>query len=1033
MTPEYPAQFVSDLLKALNPPPVTFSQQDPAAACRWLNAIRDRSGSPGPAGRALSPWPEAPAVATNQYTIAMAPAVEHLPGIGDSPVHFINTPGVNPQGTSVPPLNQCRRIGGRVIGSNGEVAFERIDLAIPGPLPFHWKRYYRTSIREDLGIGTGWRHSLNEQLLVQDNLVELHTAEGRRIRFQQPAVGHACYNRFERLLLSRQSLHSYCLIAFDQSHKIFRADGVNRALPLSEIRDLCGNTLTIDYSAGLPRRIVSSWGRVVEFQIHGGRISKLVNHHAPGDQRDLCQYAFHGELLTEASSAQDSEQYRYKNLALIELSSDQAGTCQFEYDQRERCQKMRLNAAEIVLRWQHKHTTCQVEMPDRDPQQLCFNGFGQLTGERRGQHQRSWLYDTYGNLCQYTDRHGQRTFFRHDTFGRCTRRTQSGISTRYQYDQQGFPQAALLAEEQVWRYQFSDNGRPLTVTDPEKQMWKFLYGNRGQLTQITDPEGGKVDFTWDGQGQLQTVRCGKQQWGFEYDHWQRVTAIVADGETRCAWHYGAAGELREARIGLHHYTLGYAGHGQPCAIHLGNQQRLHWEFDGAGRVCQIHFADGNSWELQRNPHGQLAQLQTTNGCYHWRYDSLGQLVCHRAPGGRQLRWHYNPDGTLREYCDNDCHWYFLYNTRGAVTGIRNNNGQSSAFHYDTQLRLIQANNQHASVRFRYDRRGRVIAENHNSSDVRDFSLKYQYDSRGWLRSASSDDLDLTYTFAPCGSLYGIDANGASILRSETNGRDTILVQGAVRSTHRYRYGHLSTLESSQTPAWKFETHPPLPLTTPVRHAESVPACIDRDKRGNVIGEREMPARKNFRYHYDGWGLMGTAECSEFKTSFRYDPFGRRLSKTCTHRKSTRQRRVVTNWSGLGIWAETLQIDGKSRGLDHWIQHPLTRSILCQWKSTDSEHYLNSPDGRPLAIFDAKGAVRWLWTPGQRENTGCSHRQQPGPWRGINLIADSETDLWYHPLGYWHPVLQIWLNGPGVFTPCAADTTVSGPRVEVIAT
>ncbi|MFS1523297.1 DUF6531 domain-containing protein [Microbulbifer sp. 2304DJ12-6] len=1027
MTPEHPAQLVPDLLKTLNPPPVTFSQQDPAAACQWLNAIQGISASPGPVDREPPLWPQAPSVATNQYTIAMAPAVGHLPGIGDGPVHFINTPGVNHLGTPVPPLGQCRRIGDRVIGSNGEVAFERIDMAIPGPLPFHWKRYYRTSIREDSGIGAGWRHSLSEQLLVQDNLVELQTAEGRRIRFQQPAVGHGCYNRFERLLLSRQSLHSYCLTAFDQAHKIFRADGVNKTLPLSEIRDLCGNTLTIDYSAGLPRKIVSSWGRVVEFQVHGGRIDKLVNHHAPEDQRDLCHYAFHGELLTEASSAQSSEQYRYKNLALIELSSNQSGTCQFEYDHRQRCQKVRFDTSETVLRWQRKRTTCRVETQDRDPQQLCFNSFGQLTCERQGQRQRSWLYDTYGNLCQHIDCQGQRTFFRHDAFGRCTRRTHSGISTRYQYDQQGFPQAALIAGEQAWRYQFSASGRPLTVIDPEKQAWKFLYSDRGQLTQIIDPERGKVDFIWDGQGQLQTVRCGEQQWGFEYDHWQRVTAIVTGGEARCAWRYGAAGEVREARLGLHHYTLDYARRGLPCAIHAGNNQRLHWEFDSAGRACQIHFADGNSWELLRTPHGQLAQLRTSNGDYCWRYDALGQLVCHQAPGGRQLRWHYDVDGTLREYCDNDCHWYFLYNERGAVTGIRNNNGQSSAFHYDTQLRLIQANNLHASVRFRYDQRGRVIAENHNSSDVRDFSLKYQYDSRGWLRSASSDDLDLIYTFAPCGSLYSIDANGAPILRTEAEGRDTLLVQGEVRSIHRYQYGHLSALESGGTPAWKFEQPPPLPLTASVRHTGSARVEIDRDKRGNVIGARDMPAHRNFRYHYDGWGLMGTAECAEFKTYFRYDPFGRRLSKTSTHRKSTRQRRVITRWSGLGIWAETLQIDGKSRSPGHWIHHPLTRTVLCHWKSAGSEHYLNSPDGKPLAICDAKGAVRWLQDPGKRENTGSSNRQQPGSWRGINLIADTETGLWYHPLGYWHPGLRIWLNGPGVFTRCTADTAVGGLR------
>ncbi|WP_299580727.1 DUF6531 domain-containing protein [uncultured Microbulbifer sp.] len=1024
MTPERLTQLVPNLLKVLSPPTTSFPQGSPAAACRWLEAIRELPEAQVPSESAQALWPEPPAIDVNAFTLACAPEVQLLPGIGEGPVLFVNTAGVNPQGSYIPPLTRCHRIKDRVTTATGELSFEQVDLTIPGPLPFEWKRFYRSTISEDCGIGAGWRHSLSEQLMVQDNKVELHTAEGRRVQFQLPAIGHGCYNRFERLLLFRQSLHSYRLSALNEPHKIFRADGVNSALPLTEIRDQFGNALTIDFSEGLPKKIVSSWGRVLDFETRGGRIGKLVNNHAPDDQRQLCAYEFQGGLLIEANSNRGLERYSYHDLSLVRAHSGANGDFQFEYDRQGHCHRLIQGDSETLLSWQNTLGNCQVETTDRDPQQLHFNQFGQLTGERKGPCKQSWLYDFYGNMCQHISEDGQRTYLRYDEFGRLRRTTRGKNSNRYLYGEDGYPLAVLLNTQQTWRYHFNGRGRPLAIIDPEQQEWKFHYSERGLLTQITDPEGGSVNFSWDGQGQLQTVRRGEQQWNFEYDHWQRLTALIVNGESWRVWRYGPTGELRESHIGTYQYGIDYTERGQPHAIHASNSQSLQWEYDNSGRICQIHFADGNQWALHTDTQGQLTHLQTSSGDYRWQYDGLGQLVSQQTPDNQLLSWNYHIDGRLSEYNDNDCRWYFQYNGSGCIASIRNNNGQISEFHYDAHERLIQANNLHSSVRFKYDRRSRIIAENHDSSDVRDFSLRYQYDSRGWLKSASSDNLDLAYTLTPCGALYGIDANGEPVLRTEFNEKSAIHVQGNVRSTYKHQFGRPSALESGLALAWQFDKHPPLQLTAPARSSGFTQAQIERDKRGNVISEQQIPGRRDYQYQYDGWGLMSTAECSDFKTYFRYDPFGRRLSKTCTHRKSTRQRRVTTSWSGLGIWAEAHHVDGKSRGIGHWITHPLSGSILCHWSSGRFEHYHADPTGKPLAIFDAQGTVQWSQGSDAEDSAGRGFGQTPGPWRGINLIADIETGLWYTPSGYWNPALHIWLNGSGIFSHSTSDVPLA---------
>ncbi|AWF79604.1 hypothetical protein BTJ40_01460 [Microbulbifer sp. A4B17] len=1007
MTPERLTQLIPNLLDTLNPPPITLSHESPASAARWLSQVEQLPGNTTHNLQREDFWPALPHITANRYSLDSAPAVPLLYEADNSPTQLTNIPGVNPANDLVPALDRCHQVARHIVSATGEVAFERTDVVIPGPLPFEWKRYFRSTINEDIGIGAGWRHSLSEKLVVHDNTVNLITAEGRSVKFKLPAIGHGCYNRFERLLLFRQSLHSYRLTTFNQHHKIFRADGVNSALPLAEIRDQFGNALTIDYQEGLPQKIVSSWGRVIEFNCQNGHICNLVNSHAVEGQNNLCSYNYEEGQLFESCSGLHKESYQYKNTKLTQLNNSDSGDCQFTYDVHNRCHILKNNGLVTHLSWHASNNTCTIDSNLSGPIYLRFNKFGQRISEQQDSRSLSWLFDSYGNLCEEIKADGLRLFYRHDEFGRLVRSTSHSISNRYIYDDRGYLRAALINDEILWQYQFNDKGRPELIIDPEKQAWNFLYTDRGQLKQIQDPEGGKVDFSWDGQGQLQSVRRGEKLLAFEYDHWQRITSLKMNGEVWREWSYGNAGELREAHLGIHQYGLDYSERGLPNAVHGDSGQSILCDYDNAGRPCHINFADGNNWQLNYNERGQLTCLETPAGNYFWEYDCYGQLVSHKALQDRVWRWHYNNNGSLHEYCDNDSRWYFNYNNNGVLTGIRNNSGQNSEFHYDQQHRLVQADNSLSSVRFKYDSRNRVIAEHHDSAEVRDFSLQYQYDSRGWLKSASSDNLDLSYTFAPCGALYGIDANGESVLRTESKGQDKIQVQGEVRSNHKYLFGRLTGLEHGQALSWRFDKTPTVQLTNPLRALQiSSQPQTESDKRGNITSERNIPGRKDYQYQYDGWGLMSHAECGEFKTYFRYDPFGRRLSKTCTHRKSTRQRRVVTIWSSLGIWGEVHNIDGKSRGLSHWIHQPQTNAILCQWTADSTEYYLSNPDGKPLAIFDAQGTVQWS----QGGEGTDPHNQGPSAWRGTNLLADVETGLWYHPSGYWSPALGIWLNG-----------------------
>lgn len=1019
MTPDSLARYIPKLLDSLHPPTPDFSPRDPGGFCRWLNAREEaqkeglqEAESPPPLGPL---WPQLPRFATNHYTLADAPRPGHLFIADCGPIQTVTAVGVNPQKQPLPTLERCQRVGDHLIAHNGEIAFARTDATIPGPLPFYWQRFYRHTDNEDIGLGTGWRHSLSEQLLIEDGEVQLTTAEGRRLRFRLPAVGHSCFNRFERLLLHRQSLHSYRISGFDHPHRIFRADGANSAMPLSEIRDEFGNSLTIDYRDGLPHKIVSSWGRVLDFHSTDGHLQALVNPQAPDERKDLCQYKYEAQFLREARSGLNGEIYQYCEQGLSEINSNASGQLRFEYDSQQRCHRFLHNRLEHTLSWRGAQRQCTLRSEGRHPCQWQFSEAGQVLCEKQGGREIKFLYDYYGNLCQITDAGGQRSIYRYDELGRLTRytrlasHTRTGINSRYLYDEHGFLLAAQDGGKKTWHYQYGECGLPEKITDPEGNHWRCEYSERGQLLQLTDPEGGKTQLDWDSQGQLQSVQRGERKWRFEYNHWHQLTALRSDDKEEDLWQYGATGELREARIGRHSYRVIYNDWGRPCALVDGEDRKLQWQQDKAGNYTGLDFADGRHWQLRYDTHGALIELAgdfdtSERRCkLEWHYDLFGRLHSQKIDD-RLLQWHYTEDGRVREYRDGDAHWYLRYTPEGLPQQIRNNSGQQCEFHYDGQRRLLQANSTHASVRFQYDRRDRLTAEHHDSKGSENFSLRHQYDSRGWLRGSSSDDLDLNYLWAPNAELYGLDANGEAVLRCENTGGTLLHTQGKTR-TRISRGGHTLSLESGDKQSWSLDQPAPLNLSAPPLFQRPQSEEIDLDPRDNVSRELRRERQREYHYQYDGWGLLTSAECGDFKTWFRYDPFGRRLSKLSTHRKSTRQRRILTHWYGLGLWGESVLLNGKPQSQTHYLHHPQSQTLLCRRRGDSTEHYTTDPAGRPLALTDSAGET--LWKADERSENYPDAR---GPWRGKGILADSETGLWYSHRGYWNPLMHYWLNG-----------------------
>ena len=1078
MTPDRLVEFIPTVLEWLLPSATPEISGDAAGICSWLEKISHNASAKETVVPDRFPaefWPRAPSNNTSAYSLTRAPSLPLLRVAASTPVKFCNYTGHNAWGDALPALENCKKVAGHVIASNGELAFSREDFSLPGPFRFRWQRVYRQSQKGDDGLGRGWRHSLNEHLQLPSTQVSaeqkilLHTAEGRIVAFDLPAIGHACYNRSERLYLLRQSLHSFRVSAFATPDKIFRADGTGETAPLCEIRDASGNTLSVDYRDGLVDKIVTSWGTSLTCHHEDGRLVRITDRRSE-ENLGLLEYSYSsaGDLVATRSQY-CRESFTVQSGRIKAINDLNIGHLDFTYNQIDRVCQVALSeetdcqtAAQAPdgtlwrLRWRSGSRTCTVSTSDRYDTLWRFDDSGNLVESTQRDRTQRWRYDLYRNLCHTVDTRGLHTLYRHDAFGRLLRQTDNGQHRHYLYDDTGGLIAAGTVDRdgaaRRWQYHYTDTHHfPTAVTDPEDGTWACEHDERGQLRSLTDPEGGRLLLEWDAQCQLTRVVRGDCRLEWEYDQQGRMIEHRATGLPARRWVYDNRGTVIRAVIGEHTLSISSDEYDRPCTFSEDGEPLLQWQYDGFGHVRYIQEAEGPALVLDYNRGGQLCALRRKDQQYTWHYDPFGQLTAFDDGNTLKREWQFDRAGQLREFRDGDSHWYLQYNDHGAIAQIRNNSGQICNFHFDMCGRLTQADNEHCNLRYRYDRCDRLIAEHHDLNAAgpdSSLSINHSYDRRGWLKNSCSDSINIVYTFSPSGQLYGIDLNGAMAVRSEIQQDDREsdrgnyterLFFGSDQVSKHYCQGILQSLSLGKEPLWSAPTPAP-------SHRGLIPSLElfatagstmenERDMHGNLVmsNRRDAGAGAASRHHYqyDGWGLLQCVECGDFKTWLRYDPFGRRLMKASTHRRSGRQRRVASHWSGIGLWGECVYQNG-AQVSTHYVLHPLTGSALARVSQgandggtsdgTISEHrefFVTDDSGQLLALLPdvapTADSGKPIWTlPSEQAAPSQQALLCPGSYQGRLGIYDRETRLFYRHFRYFLPA---------VTTTIAADSAV----------
>ncbi len=638
------------------------------------------------------------------------------------------------------------------------------------------------------------------------------------------------------------------------------------------------------------------------------------------------------------------------------------------------------------------------------------------------------------------------------------RRSRGDAVWIYRRNAEGDITEAVDPDGQVTHYYYSVRGQLVSIRYPDTSRHLLAWNDLGQLVEETLPEGGVRRFSYDALGRRTTTV--DQHGAVTRLQWDAVGRLVQTtfptGATR-AYSYGAYGQVTAERDELGHVTR----YEYDDDLHLVSRRinhdgtRVQYRYDHAQLLLtEIENESGEKYRLDYTPTGLIRQETGFDG--------------------RRTAYVYDLNGHLlekTEFGDDDSRLVTAYKRDGAGRLLVKTlpDGVKVSYQYDPLGRLTGVDDgQNHPLAFEYDRQDRLITEHQGWG-----TLRYAYDAYGQLkRMRLPDNSKLDYHHAKGGALTAIDLNGARLTTHQFEfGREQTRQQGLLHSHYHYdEQGRLQAHAVNQQSSPLYLRHysyavngnlasiadsrlgqrsyyyDALDRLTRVRHSrDELPETYAHDPAGNLLmqdrpGPSQITGNRllmqgDRHYDYDAFGNLicerrGTAhklvteyryDCqhrligltrSDGKTaSYRYDAFGRRISKTVDG--------ATTEffWQGDNLVAESSQSEYRSYVYEPGTFRPLALLDGKGPKKACPFYYQNDHLGTPLELTDYSGEIVWS---AQYDAYGkvaavtlAAEEYLDQPLRFQGQYFDAESGLHYNRHRYYDPRLGRYLTSDPV--------------------
>ncbi|MFO0590462.1 MAG: DUF6531 domain-containing protein [Polyangiaceae bacterium] len=714
------------------------------------------------------------------------------------------------------PAKECTTEGHPVDVASGFVVDSATDIALPGVIPFVWKRRYSSSAaREDataLGKG-GWFHSFDQWVEPMEGGYRYETGDARQIAIPQGADGRM-FHRGEQLVLSEERRGEVWIASLtDRRTRVFAKVRNHDRLYLVAIRDAWGNAIRLEYAAGRLSRIFDTAGREVRVLSNPrGRVQRLEVRGAPesgaapeaaGASAPLLwiDYAYHpeGELARVENALGHADRFEYDGFhRMVKTTLKNGVSFRYEYDEKGRCKRTRgdidarlfgegdaalpLHNVEFSFEPDGVTTTSGT----RRPRRYACNTQGLVTREETfgGDHAVVRAYDSDEYLLSESNAAGETTTFQRDARGHLTKRVDpAGNLTSWEIVDDlprkridPGPEGPLVTE-----YFYEGHGALAGVQLPTGALIQVRHDSHGRAAEVTGPEGRLATYEHDAQHNLSSessARGGVTR--YRYDPLGRPVARTdALGRTTTVTYdlLGRPVEVRFPDGRATRSTYEPLGHLASFTDALGETTRL--EYAGTGVLVKLIQPDGQVYRFRYDENEQLRRVE--NPCaerYSFDYDEVGRVTRERTFDARWLEYQYNKANRLARIQYGKEDWRaFSYDPLGNVIEDRCLDG-GMFFERDNLGRLKKAvvedwQKTDIVTEITHDRFGRVAAEKQAAGE-----LAYEHDALGrrvarTIRVQGLLERTTRYAYTADGALAGLDHQGQRIaVEHDALGRET---------------------------------------------------------------------------------------------------------------------------------------------------------------------------------------------------------------------------------------------------------------------
>ena len=660
----------------------------------------------------------------------------------------------------------------------------------------------------------------------------------------------------------------------------------------------------------------------------------------------------------------------------------------------------------------------------------------------------AYQYDDAGRLVALFPGDDEPTTYEHDNgFVRVVRRGEA--VWKYERNDQGDVTRKIDPDGHITDYTYNKHGQLIGVWYPDHSSQRLVWNERGQLLEEQLPNGGIKRYRYDDVGR-QIAR--EDEHGaltqYQWDGVGRLVRVVLPGGACREYSYNPYGKITAERDELGQVTRYEYADG----LHLISRRinadgtQVKYRYDNVRLLLtEIENEVGEIYGLQYHPNG-LIQQETG-------FDGQRTAYVYDLNGNLQEKTEHGDDGSQLVTC---------YERDHAGRLVRKILPDSSVvdYAYDRQGNLLTVDDSHWFLAYEYDAQNRLTAEHQGWG-----TLRYGYDACGQLKNLRLPDNNrLVFNHAKGGHLATVELNG-SLLTSHLfkSGQEHQRQQGQLLSHYHYddqqrlhahavtqqehylyqrqydydKSGNLTRLIDTRKGEHHYQ-YDPLNRLTRADHSQDVQERFGHDPAGNllmqdrpgpdVVAGNRLISQGDNHYDYDAFGnlirerrgkghllvteyrydcqhrLIGITKPNGQTASYRYDPFGRRISKTVDG--------ITTEffWQGDKLIAEHHKDKHRSYIYEPDSFRPLVMLEGYGPKETKPYHYQLDHLGTPQELTTPDGEI--VWSAHYRaygEISRLDIGKIDNPLRFQGQYFDQESGLHYNRHRYYNPDIGRYLT------------------------